>query len=89
MPESSWSVSGLCVTAKPENLAAVECALEGLPGLEVHASDPEKGRLVVVQERATLKGHEDGLRAIQALPGVLTADLVVHYRDPEAATGGA
>ncbi len=53
------------------------------PGLEVHARDPHSGRLVVVQERATIEEHQQGLRELQALPGVLTAELVLHYQDPD------
>jgi nitrate reductase NapAB chaperone NapD len=82
MTVSQWSVSGLCITARPEELATVRAVLNDRPGVEVQASDPARGRLVVTQECATLEDHRDGLREIQALPGVLTADLVVHYRDP-------
>ena len=78
-----WSVSGLCVTARPEDLTAVAGLVSGLPDVEVHGSDPGNGRLVVVQEAASIKAHQDRLREIQGLPGVLTADLVVHYQDPE------
>jgi len=94
MTESNWSVSGLCITARPDDLAAVEGILNDRPGVEVHASDPQTGRLVVVQECATVEDHQNKLREIQALPGVLTADLVVHYQDPDhsqqsPASGGA
>ena len=81
--ESNWSVSGLCVTARPEDLAAVTGLLNGLAGVEVHASDPDSGRLVVVQECASVEAHQNRLREIQALPGVLTADLVMHYQNPD------
>ena len=94
MPNTDWSVAGLCVTARPGDLDAVEALLSARPDLEVHARDDDSGRLVVVQERATIRGHRRGLEEIQALPGVLTAELVVHYNDPEAVdseqrTGGA
>lgn len=82
MTQSTWSVSGLCVIARPENLTSVEAKLGSLPGVEVHATDPTCGRLVVVQEGASVEDHQDGLRKIQAVPGVLTADLVMHYDDP-------
>lgn len=94
MPNTEWSVAGLCVTARPDSLDEVEALLSTRPDLEVHARDNESGRLVVVQERATVRDHRQGLEEIQALPGVLTAELVVHYADPESAdneqmTGGA
>lgn len=81
MKNSDWSVCGLCVTARPEDLVAVRLMLDERPGVEVHASDPDSGRLIVVQEGLTVEEHQVRLREIQALPGVLTADLVIHYRD--------
>jgi nitrate reductase NapAB chaperone NapD len=77
-----WSVSGLCVTARADRLAEIEEIIGSRSGLEVHARDPKSGKLVVVQERATIEEHRRGLRELQALPGVLTAELVLHYRDP-------
>ena len=76
-----WSVSGLCVTARADRLGEIEETIRGRPGLEVHARDPQSGKLAVVQERATIEEHRQGLRELQALPGVLTAELVLHYRD--------
>jgi nitrate reductase NapAB chaperone NapD len=94
MPNTEWSVAGLCVTAQPEDLDAVEARLRDCAGVEVHARDDESCRLVVVQEYSTVSDHRRGLEKIQALPGVLTAELVVHYSDPESVdseqrTGGA
>jgi len=93
MTESKWSVSGLCITARPHDLEAVERALNAKPGVEVHGRDLENGRLVAVQECATVEDHQNRLREIQGMPGVLTADLVVHYQDPVGhetrPTGGA
>jgi len=76
-----WSVSGLCVTTRADRLAEIEETISSRPGLEIHARDPQSGKLVVVQERATIEEHRQGLRELQALPGVLTAELVLHYRD--------
>ncbi len=84
MTEMEWSVSGLCITARPERLAAVEEMLNERPGLEVHARDPQSGRLIAVQECATVEEHQLRLRELQTLPGVLTADLVLHYNEPVA-----
>ena len=77
-----WSVSGLCVTARADRLVEIEEIIGARPGLEVHARDPQSGKLVVVQERATIEDHQRGLRELQALPGVLTAELVLHYQNP-------
>jgi nitrate reductase NapAB chaperone NapD len=87
MPNTDWSVAGLCVTVRPDDLDAVEAQLRACPGLEVHARDDVSGRLVVVQECRTDSDHRQSLEKVQALPGVLTADLVVHYSDPECGSG--
>lgn len=89
MKTSSWSVSGLCVTTMPERIDEVEAMLRARPGIEVHGRDCELGRLVVTQERKTVAEHQDGLRALQTLPGVLAADLVIHYSDRDPPTGDA
>ena len=82
MTTHDWSVSGLCVTARPADLDAVEAMLDSIPGTEVHARDRHGGRLVVIQERASIEEHEKALRHLQSLPHVLTAELVIHYRNP-------
>jgi nitrate reductase NapAB chaperone NapD len=81
MTDVGWSVSGLCITARPERMAALEDLLNARPGLEVYARDQQSGRLVAVQECATVEEHRQKLRELQTLPGVLTAELVLHYRD--------
>ena len=86
MTESEWSVSGLCITARPERLAAGEKMLNERRGLEGHARDPKSGRLIAVQECATVEEHQQRLRELQALPGVLTAELVLHYTDQVEST---
>lgn len=86
MPTNDWSVAGLCVTARPVDLDAVEALLSARPDLEVHAREDDSGRLIVVQDRATIRDHRLGLEEIQALPGVLTAELVVHYRNSHRST---
>ena len=86
MTEVEWSVSGLCITARPERMAAVEEMLNERPGLEVHARHPQSGRFITVQECATVDEHQQRLRELQTLPGVLTAELVLHYKDPNDST---
>jgi len=79
---AAGSVSGLCVMVRPEHLDDVESCLAALDWIEVHARDEATGRLIVVQEHQTIKEHQEGLRRLQAVPHVLTADLVVHHRLP-------
>jgi len=74
--------SGILVVAAPADVAAVAARLDAMPGVEVYARHPDSGRIVVVQEGADPAVHESRLRAMQALPGVLAADLVYHVLDP-------
>ncbi len=75
--------SGIVVLTEPLRVGDCQRRLEGLPGVEVHYCEPESGRLVVVQETASAEGQEEGLRSIQALPGVKAAALVEHRIDLE------
>lgn len=86
--DAMGSVSGLCLMVRPEHLGAVEASLRDLAWVEVHARDEATGRLIVVQEHQTIEGHQQGLRELQAVPHVLTADLVVHHRLSSPDEGG-
>ena len=85
--EIAGSVSGLCLMIRPEHLDEVEASLRKLEWIEVHARDESTGRLIVVQEHETVEEHQQGLRKLQAVPHVLTADLVVHHKLPSCDEG--
>ncbi|MHB2169342.1 chaperone NapD [Alsobacter sp. R-9] len=74
----AWHVTGLVVHARPDALAAVTRAVEGLPGAEIHGRN-EDGKLVVTLE--TRSEHEivERMGAIGDLPGVLSTALVYHH----------
>jgi len=73
------NISGIVVTALPEHVAEVARSLAALPGLEVHHTDSASGKLVVVQEAASVGEEVEGFKRIRALPHVVAADLVQHY----------
>jgi nitrate reductase NapAB chaperone NapD len=73
------NLSGIVVTTAPASVPDVAEGLAALAFVEVTQVDPVGGRIVVVQERASVADEMEGLRAIQRLPGVVSADLVVHY----------
>jgi nitrate reductase NapAB chaperone NapD len=50
-----------------------------LPGIDVYTTDPATGRIVVVLETENVADQEAGLRNLQSLPCVATAELVYHY----------
>lgn len=78
--DAERSVSGLCLMVRPEHLDEVESQLCEISWLEIHAREDSTGRLIVVQEHETVKEHQEGLRRLQTIPNVLTADLVVHRK---------
>jgi nitrate reductase NapAB chaperone NapD len=82
------NLSGIVVTTAPASVPDVAAGLAGLPWVEVTHVDAAAGRIVVVQERASVADEMDGLRAIQRLPGVASADLVVHYFGDEQRAPG-
>ncbi|MEE4379316.1 MAG: chaperone NapD [Candidatus Competibacteraceae bacterium] len=73
------NLSGILVMVPPAQLAAGIDTLNALPGVEVFHTEAETGRIVDVQEAATVEAEIDGLRRIQQLPQVIMAELVYHY----------
>ena len=77
---SELHVSSLLVHGVASRLAEIRAAIEGLPGVEVHASDPA-GKLIV-----TIECHNEAeigrqIEAMRAMDGVHTASLVYHQVD--------
>jgi periplasmic nitrate reductase NapD len=73
------NISGIMVTALPEHVAEVAQSLSALQGLEVFQTDVASGKLVVVQEAASVGEEVEGFKRIRAVPHVIAADLVQHY----------
>lgn len=73
------NLSGVLVVAKPEWVEQVVASLQRLPGVEVHQTDAETGRIVVVQEAADIHAELDALKRIKAVPHVIMAEMVYHY----------
>ena len=81
------NISAILVVVPAADLDAATARLEALPGVEVRHADPATGRLLALQEAETVDAEVAGLRRIQALPGVVLAEMVYHYfeDDPEIA----
>ena len=78
--------SGILVVTGLNETADCVADLEALPGVEVHFSYPQSGRIILVQETETVEAQEEGFRRIQALPRVRMAALVEHRVDPDGAS---
>jgi len=73
------NVSSEVVRLAPDDVADGVRRLEELPGVEVRFTDTARGRIVVTQETLTTNEQDAGMRRIQALPRLLSAELVCHY----------
>ena len=70
-------IASLLVQARPERLATAVPALNRLRGVEVHRSDP-RGKVVVTVEAPSDRRLLAAIAEIEAVPGVVTANLVYH-----------
>ena len=80
---ASLHYSGILVVTGPNEIDACIADLESLPGVEVYFCDPERRRIILVQETETIEAQEEGFRRIEALPRVRMAALVEHRVDPD------
>ena len=78
------NIAGVLVHAHPDRQGAVGDLLAALPGVEVHKSAPG-GRLIVTVEDVPEARAADTLLAVHRLPGVVSAALVYHHFEPDAA----
>ena len=75
------NVSGILVVVAPSQIEEAKARLEDLPGVEVHHVEGASGRIVVVQEAASVDEEVAALSRIKALKGVMLAEMVYHFFD--------
>jgi periplasmic nitrate reductase NapD len=75
------NVSGILVVVPPSRVEDTKARLESLPGVEVHHVEPESGRIVVVQEAASVDEEVAALGRIKTMNGVMLAEMVYHLFD--------
>lgn len=78
------NVSGILVLAAPTRLRGVVQAISQLEWAEVHRTDAQ-GRLIVTVESESSEEGLERFKALRRLPGVLSADLVIHCFEDEVA----
>ena len=82
-----YSIAGVVVRSRAEDLPQVAARLAGLPGVEVHHVEASTGRVVITIETEP-HDHEEAVNEEARLervcrePGVLGAELVYHYVEP-------
>ena len=77
--EELVNISGIVVAIAPAGMEGALTALRALDGVEVHHIDLASHRVMVTQETISTEQQEEGLRSIQAVPGVLNTQLVYHW----------
>lgn len=82
------NLSGVAIGTAPENLSALRETLAGFPWAEVHHTDAQ-GRIVITVEAADTGQQIERLRTVKRLPGVLFAEMVIHYSEDGLLEGDA
>jgi nitrate reductase NapD len=73
------NISGILVVTAPIHMADLCVQLNQLPGIDIHYTDTDTGRIVITQEAETISAEVDGLKRIRALPHVVLAEMSSHY----------
>ena len=79
---TDYHVCGVLLMCRPEQAVAIEQALLGLAGVELHAS--AGGRLVVTLEGPSYGHCADLMARLAALAGVTASSLIYHQVDNES-----
>jgi len=76
-------VASLVVRARPQRLAPLRDELAQMPGVEIHAVQPD-GRIVVTVEDVDGTYPAESIVSIHNLGGVIGVSLVYEYSDEES-----
>ena len=76
--------SALLVSAAPGRFSEMLRALNALEGAEVHHTDEETGRCIVVIEAPDLEAEMEKFKAISELTPVINTALVAHQFEDSA-----
>lgn len=79
---SEYHVCGVLLMSRPEHVPRVAQALEGMAGVELHATDG--GRMVVTIEGSEYRQCADRMTELATLDGVASSSLVYHQIDTES-----
>jgi nitrate reductase NapD len=79
------NICGLLVHAHPDRGDEVRQAIGMVAGADLHHTVPD-GRMVVTVEDTDDTSAGDAVLALHRIPGVLSAALVYHHFEPDAAT---
>lgn len=72
-----WHLASLVVRHQPGATQALTSAIEAVPGLDLALQ--QDTCMVLVQESDGTRGLMESIDLLQALPGVITVNLVYHH----------
>lgn len=72
------NICSVIIHARPEQTAAVQSRLAGLPGVEVQGGD-ETGKFIVTVEDADGVTAADTMMSFNSVEGVISSTLIYHY----------
>lgn len=81
MTSDDWHVSSLVVHSRPERQEEVKAAVGAIPGVEIHGTDDQHGKLVVTAEGRSEAAIVDCIDHINRIDGILSAVLVYHHSE--------
>jgi len=74
-------IASLLARIRPEQAAEISLRLAGIPGVSLHGSTPDGGRLIVMVEDGEGYAVTDAILAVSTAPGVLATTLAYEYSD--------
>jgi len=80
MQDNKIEICGVLISVKPNFSQEVESQLLAMPGVDVHLVTPEH-RLIVTVERVGEASLSDSLSAFNAIPNVLSANLIYEHAE--------
>jgi len=76
-------IASFIVHHRPEALPALEALADTMSGLDIAVRDT--GRLILLHESAGTRDLLGCIDAVQAVPGVISVNLVYHHAEPASA----
>ena len=87
LPRHEWHVASLVVRHRPEAAVALAATAAGTEGLDLELQ--EATCRVLLQESDGTAGLMSSIDRLQAVPGVLTVNLVYHHIEPVSPSDAA
>ena len=77
------NISSIVVQCKQEHYDSVKEALESSGLCDYHFGDKEKGKIIITIEGADVSEDLSKLNAVQAIPNIITADMMQTYQEDQ------